>query len=238
MELIIKDLVKQFGNKKIFDAASFTFEKGRIYGLLGRNGSGKTTLFNCIAKDLAYESGSIMLQDNAAPRDYQDTEVGLVHASPRIPDFMTGYEFIKFFIDMNRDQMNNVRTPDAYLAKVGIAKEDRHRLLRDYSHGMQNKVQMIATMMIQPPVLLLDEPLTSFDVVAAHEMKELILSMKSDSIVIFSTHILQLAQDLCDEIVLLHDKQLTSIPSEKIKEPGFEEAIVAALSDKKGGDPQ
>lgn len=231
MELIIQDVVKKFDDKAILDEASFQFEKGKIYGLLGRNGAGKTTLFNCISKDLSIDSGTIQLKEDMIEHDFSDLEVGLVHATPTVPDFMTGYEFIKFFIDMNKEKMLNVRTPDEYLAKVGIKKEDRHRLLKDYSHGMKNKVQMIATMMVQPPVLLLDEPLTSFDVVAAHEMKELILSIKKDSVVIFSTHILQLAQDLCDEIVVLHNGKLTGFDPSKIHTNSFESDIVSLLSD-------
>lgn len=101
---------------------------------------------------------------------------------------------------------------------------------------MKNKVQMIATIMIQPPILLLDEPLTSFDVVAAHDIKELILSIKQDSIVIFSTHILQLAQDLCDEIVVLHEGVLTGYDAKKIHSNDFETEIVARLSS--GSDEQ
>lgn len=232
MELVIQDVTKKFEDKTVLDSASFSFEKGKIYGLLGRNGAGKTTLFNCISKDLSIDSGEIKLSQEGVLQDYSDLDVGLVHATPTVPDFMTGYEFIKFFIDMNKDKMKNVRTPDEYLAKVGIKKEDRHRLLKDYSHGMRNKVQMIATMMVQPPVLLLDEPLTSFDVVAAHEMKELILSSKTDSVVIFSTHILQLAQDLCDEIVVLHNGKLTGFDPSKIHTNSFEADIVSLLSDK------
>ena len=235
---MIDQLEKNFNGKKVIKNASFEFEKGKIYGLLGRNGSGKTTLFNCISKDLNYESGTIQLEEAGQFIDYKETDIGLVHATPNVPDFMTGYEFIKFFIDMNQEQMKNIRTPDAYLGKVGIKEEDRHRLMKEYSHGMRNKVQMIATMMIQPPVLLLDEPLTSFDVVAAHEVKELILANKAESVVIFSTHILQLAKDLCDEIVLLHNGELRSIPAEKIHDADFENEVVRLLSEEAGSEDE
>lgn len=234
MELVIKGLTKKFDDNLILNEAEFTFEKGRIYGLLGRNGAGKTTLFECISKDLDYDGGDITLMEDEVEVPYIETDVGLVQAVPIVPDFMTGYEFIKFFIEMNQHRMKNVRTPDAYLSKIGIDKKDRHRLLKDYSHGMKNKVQMIATMMVQPPVLLLDEPLTSFDVVAAHEVKELILSMKSESIIIFSTHILQLAQDLCDDIVVLHKGKLTGFNPDNIHGEGFENDIVSLLSDDGG----
>ena len=85
--------------------------------------------------------------------------------------------------------------------------------------------------MVQPPIMLFDEPLTSFDVVAAHEIKQMIRSAKEDSIILFSTHILQLAQDLCDEVVLLNNHQLTGIDPSHIHEPDFEKEIVTLLTE-------
>jgi ABC-2 type transport system ATP-binding protein len=86
---------------------------------------------------------------------------------------------------------------------MSIAPEDRDKLLKDYSHGMKNKMQMLINIIAQPKVLLLYEPLTSLDVVVAEEMKGLLRSLKEGRITIFSTHILDLSLDLCDEIVLL-----------------------------------
>ncbi|MBO0481094.1 ABC transporter ATP-binding protein [Candidatus Enterococcus courvalinii] len=233
MKLVLENITKSFDEKVIFDDASFTFEKGKIYGLLGRNGSGKTTLFNCISKNLLLDNGTIGLEKNGVLNtDYDNTEIGFVYTMPHLPAFMTAYEFVKFFIDINQDRIEEIKRPETYLDSVGIERQDQHRLLKDFSHGMQNKVQLLVSLMVQPPVLLLDEPLTSFDVVAAHEMKELILKMKSNSVIIFSTHILQLAQDLCDEIVLLHHKKLIGIESAKIHDQDFEEEIIDLLSDR------
>lgn len=233
MKLVLENITKNFDEKVIFDDASFTFEKGKIYGLLGRNGSGKTTLFNCISKNLLLDNGTIGLEKNGILNtDYDNTEIGFVYTMPHLPAFMTAYEFVKFFIDINQDRIEEIQRPENYLDSVGIERQDQHRLLKDFSHGMQNKVQLLVSLMVQPPVLLLDEPLTSFDVVAAHEMKELILKMKTNSVIIFSTHILQLAQDLCDEIVLLHHKKLIGIASDKIHDQDFEEEIIDLLSDR------
>jgi ABC-type Na+ transport system ATPase subunit NatA len=99
--------------------------------------------------------------------------VGYVLSTPVVPEFLTGYEFVKFFLEISGDPGNTGRTPDDWLALVGIDPEDRHRLMRGYSHGMKNKVQMLCFLIGRPPVILLDEPLTSFDVVAALEMKNL-----------------------------------------------------------------
>lgn len=236
MKLVIENVAKNFDKKVIFDEASYTFEQGKIYGLLGRNGSGKTTLFNCISKNLMVDSGTILLEkEGTAIKNYENTEIGFVYTMPHLPAFMTAYEFVKFFIDINRKRIKNEKTPTEHLLSVGIEKEDQHRLLKDFSHGMQNKVQMLVTLMVEPPILLLDEPLTSFDVVAAHEMKEMIIKAKSKSVVIFSTHILQLAQDLCDEVVLLHHNKLMGVDSARIHDKAFEEEVIQMLSDKEAG---
>lgn len=97
MKLIVENLEKILKGKSIKNA-SFEFEKGKIYGLLGRNGAGKTTLFNCISKDIPFESGRIQLHEDNQDVDYKETDIGLVHATPNVPDFMTGYEFIKFLL--------------------------------------------------------------------------------------------------------------------------------------------
>ena len=89
--------------------------------------------------------------------------------------------------------IKDLKTIDEYFDIVKIDKEDRDKLMKDYSHGMKNKMQMLIYLIASPNILLLDEPLTSFDVVVAEEMKELLKKMKKDRILIFSTHIMELA---------------------------------------------
>ncbi|NLU23251.1 MAG: ABC transporter ATP-binding protein [Clostridiales bacterium] len=230
MNLQIDHLQKSFSEKSVLKDASFTFEKGKIYGLLGRNGAGKTTLFNCISGELKAESGSIkMLADDMTP---VACDVGYVYATPVLPDFLTGYEFVRFYLDINRDKISHSKTVEEYLTMVGLDQDDWYRLIKGYSHGMKNKLQMLCVLMAQPPVVLLDEPLTSFDVVAAHQMKELLREMKVGHILILSTHILQIASDICDEIVVLNDGLLQGVGEEIMHAPDFEEQVIRLL----GGD--
>ena len=102
-------------------------------------------------------------------------------------------------------------------------------LIHIYSHGMKNKMQMLVNMIARPAVLLLDEPLTSLDVVVAEEMKQLLRSLKQDRVTIFSTHIMDLALDLCDEIVLLSHGELERVDKSDLDSHGFRERILAAL---------
>ena len=230
MKLIVENLQKNFDKKEVLKGATFTFEQGRIYGLLGRNGAGKTTLFNCLNEDLPIDGGSFCLADDSGERRFITAQdIGYVLSTPVVPEFLTAREFLKFFLEINRHRIPDPKEPDAYLDYMQIDPEDRSKLLKDFSHGMKNKMQMLVHIMADPAVLLLDEPLTSFDVVVADEMKGLLRRIKGDHITILSTHIMELALDLCDEIVILNDGVLRQVSREELDDEDFKNRIIAAL---------
>ena len=229
MKLVIENVKKRFDKKEVLKGIDFEFEKGKIYGLLGRNGAGKTTLFNCLNEDLEVDEGSFYLVEDKQKRPMEAEDIGYVLSTPNVPEFLTGREFLKFFIDINEEHITNLRSIDEYFELMKILEEDRDKLLKDYSHGMKNKMQMLVNIIMSPKVLLLDEPLTSFDVVVAEEMKNLLRSIKKDHIIIFSTHIMELALDLCDEIVVLNKGVLKLIEPDRKSEKAFKEKIMASL---------
>ncbi|MDM8237626.1 ABC transporter ATP-binding protein [Pseudoflavonifractor phocaeensis] len=231
MEFVIEHLSKRFEQKEVLKDIDFTFQEGKIYGLLGRNGAGKTTLFNCLNRDIKADSGTFFLEEHGTRRDVAAEDIGYVLSTPTVPEFLTGREFLKFFLDINESAMQNPKTLDEYFDMVSIAPEDRDKLLKDYSHGMKNKMQMLINIMAQPKILLLDEPLTSLDVVVAEEMKQLLRSLKAGRITIFSTHIMDLALDLCDEIVLLSHGELEVVEKSNLDNQEFKEKIIAALKE-------
>ena len=181
MELVIEDLSKSFGEKQVLQNISFTFSSGKIYGLLGRNGAGKTTFFNCLNGDIKRDSGKLYLLSSNQKRPIQPDDIGYVLSTPTVPAFLTGREFLKFFLDINEANISNLKTVDEYFEEIAINVADRDKLLKDYSHGMKNKMQMLVNMIVCPPVLLLDEPLTALDVVVAEEMKQLLRTLKQHS---------------------------------------------------------
>ncbi|MDF2649375.1 MAG: transporter ATP-binding protein [Paenibacillus sp.] len=231
MRLTLDNISKKFDDKTVLQGANFSFQKGKIYGLLGRNGAGKTTLFNCLSGETSMDSGKALLEENDVVRKLHEEDIGYVYSLPILPEFLTGYEFVKFFMDINKDKLQSNLDIDDYFDMMRIAKEDRHRLIKGYSHGMKNKIQMLLFLITKPLVILLDEPLTSFDVIVALEMKNMLREMKQDHILIFSTHILQLASDLCDELVVLTNGQLSAVPAELLRSPEFEQTIINLLKD-------
>ena len=229
MKCIMEHLSKSYGKKEVLRDITFTFEAGKIYGLLGRNGAGKTTLFNCVNRDIPADGGSCELEDQGVRRPLRPEDIGYVLSTPTVPEFLTGREFLKFFLDINRDAIGDPKPLDDYFDLMSIWPEDRDKLLKDYSHGMKNKMQMLVNIMARPNLLLLDEPLTSLDVVVAEEMKQLLRSLKDGRIILFSTHILDLALDLCDEIVLLSHGELEAVERAHLGQADFKAKILAAL---------
>lgn len=231
MKLVVENISKKFEKKIVLKDVNFTFEKGKIYGLLGRNGAGKTTFFNCLNEDLEIDSGNFYIEDKKEKRNIDGNDIGYVLSTPTVPEFLTGREFLTFFIDINQNKIKNLKTIDEYFEMMKITEDDRDKLLKDYSHGMKNKMQMLVNMIASPSVLLLDEPLTSFDVVVAEEMKQLLKSIKKDHIIIFSTHIMELALDLCDEIVILSKGELEKIEKKDLNNTKFKEKIISSLKE-------
>ena len=229
MKLVIENLNKSFDKKCVLKNINFTFESGKIYGLLGRNGAGKTTFFNCLNEDLKCDSGEFYLSDGKSNKIIESSDIGYVLSTPVVPEFLTGREFLKYFIDINKGSIKDLKTIDEYFDIVKIDMEDRDKLMKDYSHGMKNKMQMLIYLIASPNILLLDEPLTSFDVVVAEEMKELLKKMKKNRILIFSTHIMELALDLCDEIVVLNKGELLEIKRDELTDKELKNKIINIL---------
>ena len=131
MDLQLENIRKAYGDKQVLRDCTFAFEKGKIYGLLGRNGAGKTTLFNCLTDEVPADGGRALLFDgDGAPRPLTPDQVGYVYSTPILPDFLTGYEFIRFFMDLHEGNVPVGKTIDDYFDMVKIDAHDRHKLIK------------------------------------------------------------------------------------------------------------
>ena len=233
MKLEVNNLKKSYGEKLVLDDIDFSFESGKIYGLIGRNGAGKTTFFNSLNSDIDIDSGSFYLEDEYGKNSLSTNDIGYVVSTPIVPEFLTAREFLEFFMEINKDKVDKYKTVDDYFSLVQISREDQDKLLKDYSHGMKNKMQILINVIAHPRVILLDEPLTSLDVVVQDEMKKLFKSLKNKHIIIFSTHILEIAMDLCDEIIILNNGKLELIEKSNLNTKKYKDKIISSLKDKK-----
>lgn len=130
MKFVIEHLSKRFEQKEVLKDIDFTFQEGRIYGLLGRNGAGKTTLFNCLNRDVKADGGTFLLEEDGARREVAAEDIGYVLSTPTVPEFLTGREFLKFFLDINGVAIQNPKSLDEYFDMMSIAAEDRDKFAR------------------------------------------------------------------------------------------------------------
>ena len=114
MKLEVSGLSKSFGEKKILDDIDFSFESGKIYGLIGRNGAGKTTFFNSINRDIDIDSGKFYLDDEFGKSELSTSDIGYVVSTPIVPEFLTARECLSFFMEINKDKIDKDKTIDDY----------------------------------------------------------------------------------------------------------------------------
>ena len=124
MKLIINNLSKSFGKKDVIKNASYTFDQGEVYALLGRNGAGKTTLFKLITDSLSKDEGEVLLEDKDSIKPIDFKDVFFMVSEPELPKFLTGREFISFFIEANRENIKNLANLDDYLSLVDLEVDD------------------------------------------------------------------------------------------------------------------
>lgn len=226
MKLVISNLKKSFGKKVVLEDINYVFEKGQIYSVIGRNGTGKTTLFNCISFEHKYDAGKIEIEVNGVLREIKSDDVYLASASPILPEFLTGYEFIKAFVEFNHKKGFDV---DDLFSKFKFEEDDKHKLIKEYSFGMKNKIQLMCAFIKKPLIILLDEPLSSLDIVVSHDIKEMLIKMKDDHIIIMSTHIVQLATDISDEVAILKNGVLKRGENDFETVDQFEEYLMQVI---------
>ncbi len=215
LRLVIRDLVKKYDDKIVLDGVGYTFEQGRIYGIAGSLKSGKSTLFNCISGESRCDDGyaHIIWEDGENSPTVED--VGVIYSNAILPGFMTGYEFVRYFMDLHREFIEEDRTLEGYLRDYNISEEEQQELLRDYTPEQKNRLQMLCINIVQPPVILMDEPVGVYDAKAVKELRGQLDSMKEDHIIIFASRNARTALELSDELVLLDEGHLKGISNEE-----------------------
>ena len=209
--LIVNKLVKRFNTTPAVDNISFTVRPGKIFGLLGPNGAGKTTTIRTILNIIKPTSGEIIFNGNPITYEYYNMigylpeERGLYKRS-RVIDVLVYFASLK-----NLSNKDAIKSADFWLKKLNIYNY-RNKKIEQLSKGNQQKIQLIAAIIHNPSLLILDEPFTGFDPINQQEVKDLILSFVSEGkTIILSTHQMELAEKLCEDILLLNNgKEVSS----------------------------
>jgi ABC-2 type transport system ATP-binding protein len=201
--LVVNNLVKKFNSTLAVDKLSFTVYPGKIFGLLGPNGAGKTTTIRTILNIIQPTSGEIIFDSKPVTYEYYNIigylpeERGLYKRS-KVIDVLIYFAALK-----NVSKKNALALAELWLKRLNILQL-RDKKIEQLSKGNQQKVQLIAAIIHNPRLLILDEPFAGFDPINQQEVKDLILSLLSEGkTIILSTHQLDLAEKLCEDILLM-----------------------------------
>ena len=208
--LKVEKLTKKYGKRTVVDSLDFTGHKGEILGLLGPNGAGKSTTMNMLTGYIAPTSGSIILDDMdlTIPKNRKRVLIGYMPEVPPLYNDMTVYEFMRFDAELKGvKRPERKKTVERIMEQCGIT-EVRDRLINNLSKGYRQRVGFASAIVGDPEVIILDEPTAGLDPRQIVNMREMILSLKEDHLVILSSHILSEVEEVCDHVLIISKGKL------------------------------
>ena len=211
--LQIQNLTKRFGEKVAVDDLTLHIASGEIYGFIGHNGAGKTTTLRSIAGIQQFDSGTITVGGVSVTEDPLACKrmMAYIPDNPDLYDFMTGIQFLNFIGDVFAvpPETRQSRIRD-YAARFELT-DDLAQPISAYSHGMKQKLAIISAWLHQPKLILMDEPFVGLDPKASHLLKEMMREhCDLGGAIFFSTHVLDVAEKLCDSAVIIRDGRIAA----------------------------
>ena len=228
--LRIENLTKKFGDKKAVDSLSLHIEPGEIYGFIGHNGAGKTTTIKSIVGILKFDEGEILVDGMSVKENPIECKkkIAYIPDNPDLYEFMTGISYLNFIADIY-----NVSSQDRTerIKKYGDLLEltdDLAQPISAYSHGMKQKLAIISAWIHNPKLIIMDEPFVGLDPKSSHILKEMMRDVcDKGGAIFFSTHVLEVAEKLCDKIAIIKNGQL--IKSGTMEEVKGDESLEAVF---------
>ncbi len=204
--LKIEHLTKTYGDKKAVDDLSLHILPGEIYGFIGHNGAGKTTTLKSVAGILQFDAGEITIDGNSVRNQPLacKKEIAYIPDNPDLYDYMTGIKYLNFIADIFGISAadRQVRIHD-YAERFELTA-DLAQPIASYSHGMKQKLAIIAAWIHQPKLIIMDEPFVGLDPKAAHLLKGMMREVCDEGgAIFFSTHVLEVAEKLCDKVAII-----------------------------------
>lgn len=209
--LKIEHLTKKYGEKKAVDDLSLHIQPGEIYGFIGHNGAGKTTTLKSVAGILQFDAGTITINGNSikdAPIICKK-DIAYIPDNPDLYEFMSGIKFLNFVSDIFRIPAAERQEKISKYADLFELTGDLAQPIAAYSHGMKQKLAVIAAWLHSPKLIVMDEPFVGLDPKASHLLKEMMREhCDSGGAIFFSTHVLEVAEKLCDKVAIIKQGRL------------------------------
>lgn len=222
MEISVKGLTKIYNGIKVLDNLSFDIPKNSVTGFLGVNGAGKTTTFKLLTGIIEKDGGTITIAGNNINAKNLAKELRYLEDVPEFYNYMTSYEYLKFICELNNITNYNEEIKET-LKLVGLEDSINKKIGR-FSRGMKQRIGIASSIISKPKILLLDEPISALDPVGRQEIFDLINKLKGKMTIMFSTHILDDIERVCDRIILINkgkkiiDGEISDIKSKYLQD--------------------
>ncbi len=211
--LNIEHLTKTYGDKKAVDDLSLHIRPGEVYGFIGHNGAGKTTTLKSCCGILQFDAGSIRIGGTSITDDpiACKRQLAYIPDNPDLYEFLSGVKYLNFVADVygvsaSERESRILRYADAFDLTADLAQP-----VSAYSHGMKQKLAVIAALIHAPRLIIMDEPFVGLDPTASHQLKTLMREhCDRGGAIFFSTHVLEVAEKLCDKVAIIKNGRLVT----------------------------
>lgn len=235
--LTIEHLTKTYGDKRAVDDLSLHIAPGEIYGFIGHNGAGKTTTIKSCCGILGFDSGEITI-DGVSMKENPlacKSKLAYIPDNPDLYDFMTGIQYLNFVADIFGVPADERQKKIRELADAFEITDALAEAISSYSHGMKQKLAIISALIHSPKLIIMDEPFVGLDPKASHLLKQLMREIcENGGAIFFSTHVLEVAEKLCDKIAIIKNgKLIQSGTIEEVKGDTSLEDVFLELEEEK-----
>ncbi len=209
--LRIEKLTKKYGDKCAVDSLSLEINRGEIYAFIGHNGAGKTTTLKACMGILSFDDGNIYIDGMSVKEKPIECKkiTAYIPDNPDLYDYLTGIKYLDFVADVygvSSEKRNELIS--LYAKNLGITA-DLASPIGTYSHGMKQKLAIIAAWIHEPKLIIMDEPFVGLDPKASHTLKEMMHEhCERGGSIFFSTHVLDVAEKLCDKVAIIKKGKL------------------------------
>ena len=234
--LNISHLTKCYGEKKAVDDLSLHIAPGEIYGFIGHNGAGKTTTLKSIVGILQFDSGEITINGHSIQTEPLACKKSLAYIpdNPDLYEYMTGIQYLSFIADVFGVSAQDRQSRTEKYAGLFELTDDLGQPIASYSHGMKQKLAIIAAWIHSPRLIIMDEPFVGLDPKASHLLKGMMREIcDAGGAIFFSTHVLEVAEKLCDKVAIIKGgKLIRSGTMEEVKGDDSLEEVFLELEEK------
>ena len=209
--LRIENLTKTYGEKRAVDNLSLHIAPGEIYGFIGHNGAGKTTTLKAVVGILQFDKGEVFIKGESIRKNPLacKQKIAYIPDNPDLYEFMTGIKFVNFIADIFGVTEEKRQERIRKYADLFEMTENLAQPIASYLHGMKQKLAIISAWIHEPKLIIMDEPFVGLDPKAAHILKQMMREICDEGgAIFFSTHVLEVAEKLCDKVAIIRNGQL------------------------------